>query len=424
MDDLLSTSGSTDLLVRLMVSVGIGFLIGLEREYAKRVVEKDEHIFAGVRTYTLFTLFGFLAAFLSDHYGVWIMAASLLGFTAMLITAYTLTAHKGDYGGTTELSSILAFLLGAVCFDGHMLLAIIVTVIITALLSLKLPLHRFIAGLTMAEIRAFIQFVIISAVVLPFLPDSDFGPYMVWNLKDIWSMVVLVSGISLVAFLLTKFLGHRAGTILTGALGGMVSSTAVTLGLSRQAHAQGASVGRTAAVGIIAACTIMFLRMLLEVWVVNAALAARLIIPLMAIAAIGLVVALVLHRRSPAEDTGSDLIKNPLNFWMAVQFGLLFMAVQWMVAYAMDHIGNAGPYVASSLGGLTDIDAITLSLARVGTTAGNAPVLARSILLAGLTNTVVKSLIVITIGGPHIRRYAGMGFAVILAGAITAFFLM
>jgi uncharacterized membrane protein (DUF4010 family) len=342
----------------------------------------------------------------------------------MLITAYTLTAHKGDYGGTTEMSSILAFLLGAVCFDGHVLLAIIVTVIITALLSLKLPLHRFIAGLTMAEIRAFIQFVIISAVVLPFLPDRDFGPYMVWNLKDIWSMVVLVSGISLVAFLFTKFLGQRAGTILTGALGGLVSSTAVTLGLSRQAHAQSATAGRTAAVGIIAACTIMFLRMLLEVWVVNAALAARLIIPLFALAAIGLLVALVLHRRSPAEETSSSLIKNPLNFWMAVQFGLLFMAVQWLVAYAMDHIGNAGPYVASALGGLTDIDAITLSLARVSHVEAEPAVLAKSILLAGLANTVVKTLIVITLGGPHVRRYAGIGFGVILASAVAAFLLM
>ncbi len=185
-----------DLLWRLMISLALGFLIGLEREYAKRVVDKEEQ-FAGVRTYTFIALFGFLCAFLSQRFGDWLFITGLFGLIAMVVTTYVMTAKSGSFGITTELSGILAYIIGALVFEGEILLAVIVTVVITSLLSLKVKLHSFIATLTPQEIRAFIQFVIISAVVLPFLPDEPFGPNGVWNLHEIWTMVILVTGISL-----------------------------------------------------------------------------------------------------------------------------------------------------------------------------------------------------------------------------------
>jgi len=160
---------------RLFISLGLGFLIGLEREYAKGVVEKEEQ-FAGVRTYPFIALMGFLSAFLAERYGEWAFIAGFAGCISMVIATYLLTAKQGSYGITTELSAILAFLIGAVVFQGEVLLAVIITVIVTSLLSLKMKLHTFISTLTAKEIRAFIQFVIISAVVLPFLPEDDFGP--------------------------------------------------------------------------------------------------------------------------------------------------------------------------------------------------------------------------------------------------------
>ncbi|MEI2825924.1 MAG: MgtC/SapB family protein [Dermatophilaceae bacterium] len=151
MTDYLNALEMQGLLVRLLVSVGIGFLIGLEREYSKRVVEKEEQLFAGVRTFTLITLFGFLSALLAENYGGWILGAAFLGFFALLIVVYRISAQAGNIGGSTEMSSVLAFLLGAVVFEGHVLLAIIATVIVTSLLSFKLPLHRFVATMTMEE---------------------------------------------------------------------------------------------------------------------------------------------------------------------------------------------------------------------------------------------------------------------------------
>ena len=216
------------LIQRVFIALALGFLIGLEREYAKRVLDKEEQ-FAGVRTYTFIALFGFLCAHLAQQYGDWVFVAGLSGMIALIIATYVMSAKAGSYGITTELSGILAFVIGAVVFQGEVLYAVIVTVIITTLLSLKVKLHSFIVTLTPQEIRAFIQFVIISAVILPFLPNGPMGPNGVWNLHQIWVMVILVTGISLTGYLLAKLFGSSNGTLLAGIIGGLVSSTAVTL---------------------------------------------------------------------------------------------------------------------------------------------------------------------------------------------------
>jgi uncharacterized membrane protein (DUF4010 family) len=320
------------------------------------------------------------------------------------------------------MSSILAFLLGAVVFEGHVLLAIIVTVIITGLLSLKLPLHRFVATMTMEEIRALIQFVVISAVVLPFLPSRTFGPYEVWNLKNIWTMVTLVSGISLVGYLLAKVLGGRKGGLLGGILGGLISSTSVTLDLSRRTRMSGSHVV-TAAVGIIAACTIMLPRVLLECWVLNADLALMLALPVTLGTMAGLLVA-YRTARSPDRSTGPELnLANPLNFRMALQFALVYMAVQWLVAFALDRWGSGGTYVASLLSGATDMDAITLSMARLAD-AGHRELALRGILLAALSNTLFKFGIVLVMGDRGLVKYVGVGFAAMLAAVLAGLLII
>ncbi|MBK9287040.1 MAG: MgtC/SapB family protein [Flavobacteriales bacterium] len=422
MTDYLNALEMQGLLVRLLVNVGIGFLIGLEREYSKRVVEKEEQLFAGVRTFTLITLFGFLSALLAENYGGWILGAAFLGFFALLIVVYRISAQAGNIGGSTEMSSVLAFLLGAVVFEGHVLLAIIATVIVTSLLSFKLPLHRFVATMTMEEIRALIQFVVISAVMLPFLPDTAFGPYGVWNLRNIWTMVVLVSGISLAGYLLAKVLGGRKGDLLAGVLGGLVSSTAVTLDLSRRTKANSTHL-LTAAVGITTACTIMFPRVLLECWLVNAELAKALTVPVAMGTVGGLLAAYIMHR---LPDRGSSVepdLSNPLNFSMALQFALVYMGVQWLVAFTMDRWGAQGTYVASLLSGATDMDAITLSMARMAR-GGDHEVAMHGILLAALSNTLFKYGIVLFVGGRGLLKYVGIGFLAMLLAALAGLFIV
>ncbi|MBL8002475.1 MAG: MgtC/SapB family protein [Flavobacteriales bacterium] len=411
-------SGTLDVLTRLLIAVGIGLLIGLEREYSKRVVEQQQRLFAGIRTYTLITLFGFLSALVADHFGPWLLVVAFLGLLAMLIVAYRLTARGGDIGGTSEMSGILAFLLGVMVFEGMVLLAVVITVIVAGLLSLKLPLHRFVASLTMEEIRAVIQFVVISSVVLPFLPSAPFGPYGVWNLKDIWTMVVLVSGISLVGFLLSKVLGDRKGTLVSGIVGGLVSSTAVAVDMARRSR-EGSLHVLTAAVTIIAASTIMFPRVLLEAWLVNAALAGSMVLPIAVATVLGLVSAFLLHRIPDGRPVPLQTVGNPLNFGLALQFALVYMGVRWLVAFAMDRHGSAGTYAAAVLSGATDMDAITLSMARAARN-GDLLTARNALLLAAASNTLFKLGITLVIGHKRLASRVAIGFGAALAGGLIA----
>ncbi len=396
-----------DLLLRLIISLALGFLIGLEREYAKRVVDKEEQ-FAGVRTYTFIALLGFLCAFLSQRFGDWLFITGLLGLIAVVIATYIMTAKSGSFGITTELSGILAYIIGALVFEGEILLSVIITVVITSLLSLKVKLHSFIATLTPEEIRAFIQFVIISAVVLPFLPDEPFGPNGVWNLHEIWTMVILVTGISLAGYLLAKILGTRKGSLLAGIVGGLLSSTAVTLSVSRRTREEPNTSHVIAAVSIIAATAVLYPRILLETWVVNRNLALQLVLPIAFITLVALGAAFLIHRKG-GKETAADLpTKNPLNFSVAIQFGVAFMAVLWLMDLASAHYSAQGLYIGSLVFGATDMDAITLSIAREPDIADTLQGMT-AVLLATLSNTVMKFLLVVFFGGRAHRSLAGDG---------------
>lgn len=411
-----------DLLWRLIISLALGFLLGLEREYAKRVVDKEEQ-FAGVRTYTFIALFGFLCAYLSQHFGDWLFITGLLGLIAVVIATYIMTAKSGSFGITTELSGILAYIIGALVFEGEILLAVIVTVVITSLLSLKVKLHSFIATLTPEEIRAFIQFVIISAVVLPFLPDEPFGPNGVWNLHEIWTMVILVTGISLAGYLLAKIMGARKGTLLAGIVGGLVSSTAVTLSVSRRTREHPNASHVIGAVSIISATAVLYPRILLETWVVNRHLALQLALPIAFITLVALGAAFLIHRKGGKEAPVEVPTKNPLNFSVAIQFALVYMAVLWLMDVASAHYSAHGLYIGSLVFGATDMDAITLSIARKADIADTLHGMT-AVLLATLSNTVMKFLIVVYFGDGSLRKWVGLGFGAIFLATVLGMVAM
>ena len=410
--------GYQSLLARLLISAGIGLLIGTEREYSHRVVEKEES-FAGVRTYTFIGLFGFLAAFLGERIGGWILIAALLGFVTLVIVTYVMTARSGSFGITSELSAILTFLLGVLVFDGHILFAILVAVIVTGLLSLKFKLHRLIATFTPEDIRAIIQFVIISALVMPFLPEENFGPRDVWNLREIWTMVILVTGIGLAGYLLSKIVGTKKGTLLTGILGGLVSSTATTLGFSKQARAKTGASQMLATVSIIAATATLYPRILLETWAVNRDLAMQMLAPIMFITLVAFGIAYAVHRREGSAKVAEVPLTNPLNFTVALQFALIYMAVQWLMSLASERYHAEGLYMASMVFGATDMDAITLSIARKNLDPESLQGVT-AVLLATLSNTVMKYLIVVFFGDRVLRKYVGIGFGAIFIATVIA----
>ena len=415
--DLLD-GGFQSLLARLLFSLALGFLIGLEREYAKRVVDKEEQ-FAGVRTYTFIALFGFLCAFLSEQYGDWLLIIGLGGLIAAVITTYAMTAKIGSYGITTELAGILAFVIGALVFNGDVLLAVLVTVVITSLLSLKLKLHSFISRLAPQDIRAIIQFVIISALVMPFLPAENFGPGGIWNLHDIWTMVILVTGISLAGYLLSKVVGSHKGTLLTGVLGGLVSSTATTLSFSRQARANPGAHQIIAAVSIIAATATLYPRILLEAWAVNHTLGKQMLVPVVIITLVAFGVAYFVHRSDGKARAVEPPLTNPLNFTVALQFAAIYMVVQWLMSLASDEYHAQGLYAASIVFGATDMDAITLSIAHKDLAPESLQGMT-AVLLDTVSNTVMKYLIVVFFGDKTLRKYVGIGFGAIFIATVAA----
>lgn len=406
-----------DLLIRLAIATGIGFLVGLEREFSTKEKQSGE-LFAGVRTFPLFAIFGYLSAFLSLQFGLWVFAAALVGLIAFVIVSYQQQVKAGKgIGGTSEISVILTFILGAVVFTGFILLALVITVILLLLLTFKPSLHSFAKGLTQEEIRALIQFIIISALVIPFLPENDFGPYEVWNLKDIWKMVILVSGISLAGYLLSKILGNK-GTILAGIVGGLASSTAVALSFSKRSRQNKSTNAFFYAMGIIAASTIMFPRVLLEVYVLNRELFREMWIPIAVITGTGFASAFLIYKVNDREQESGEMnLQNPLNFSVAIKFALIYAGVLWLVKFASDQFGTSGTYIASIISGVTDVDAITISMAKMAKSSDNTDIATNSILIATLSNTMVKLIIALTLGNTALRKTVSIGFgAIFLAG--------
>lgn len=426
-EQLTQLSGETaTYLIRLAISTGIGFLIGMERTFTK-LQNKEEEEFAGLRTHTLIAIFGFLSALIAQFTGPWFLGVSFAGMIAFVIVSYIrLSAVKGNTGGTSEVATILTFLLGALVCFGHILLAVAIVVIVLLLLTYKPSLHLFVEKLSLEEMRAIIQFVIISALIIPFLPDSNFGPYDLWNLKDIWKMVILVSGTSLIGYLVAKLIGNK-GTMLAGMVGGLVSSTAVTLTFSRrskQAKTQSSDHAGSFyfAMAIISACTIMFPRILFEVFVVNRNLAQQLWLPILIITMAGFGGAYFIYKKRQGRKEETTLpLKNPLNFGTAIKFALFFAGVMLLVRYSSENFGDKGTYIAGALSGITDVDAITLSMAKMATRPENYPLAINTILLAALSNTLVKFCIVMMLGSRHLLKTAAIGFAAVFVTGVSFF---
>jgi uncharacterized membrane protein (DUF4010 family) len=429
MDEQFSNlSGKTaEHLIRLAISIGIGFLIGLERTFSKKI-EESEKEFAGLRTFTLVAVFGFLSAFLSAYSGTWLLGVSFAGLMLFVIVSYFRTSgSSGNVGGTSEIATILTFLLGALVFFNFILLSLVITVITLLLLAYKPTLHGFVKKLSREELLAVIKFIIISALIIPFLPVEDFGPYKVWNLQDIWRMVILVSGVSLVGYIIAKIVGNK-GTMVAGTIGGLVSSTAVTLTYSRRSkEAKGNAGAFYYAMAIISACTIMFPRILIEVYVVNRQLAQQLWIPIAILSLTGFGAAFYMYKKNASQKNDSNVpLSNPLNFVTAVKFALFFAGVMLLVKYCNENFGDSGTYIAGAISGITDVDAITLSMAKLARNNTTSTLAINTILLAALSNTLVKFCIVLVVGSRSLIKVSLIGFiAIFVVGtALFVYFLL
>ena len=384
-------------------------------------------MFAGVRTFALLSLAGCTAAFVADLLALpWAFIGIILPLGALVTAAYFITGSRGNVGMTTEVAAIVTILAGALCFWDQIAVAVALGVIITALLSLKLELHGFAARIKREDIVATLKFAIITAIILPVLPNQSFGPppFDVLNPYKIWWMVVLISGISFLGYVLIKLVGSRQGIGLTGLLGGLASSTAVTLSLSQRSQKE-TQLGKPFALAILIAWTIMFGRVLMEVMVTNLTLLEVVWLPITVAGLAGLTYGAYLYFAPRGSDAGGVSVSNPFELGPAITFGLLYGLILLVARAAQLYFGETGVYVSSILSGLADVDAITLSMAELSNNGTvELSTAARAIVLATMSNTVVKGSIVLASGSRALRRALLPGFLLILVtGTTLAFFI-
>jgi uncharacterized membrane protein (DUF4010 family) len=409
-----------DLIVlqQLAVALGRGFVQGRQRE-------RVESSIGGIRTFPLIALFGTVCALLGKTFGGWVVAAGLLALVAIVVYSNLAKMKSGDIdpGMTTEVAALLLYALGAYVVIGSMIVAVVVGGAMAVLLQFKKPLHALAGAIGERDMLAIMQFVLLSLVILPVLPHQDFGPYGVWNPFQIWLMVVLIVGISLTGYIAYKFLGAQRGTLLAGVLGGLISSTATTVSYARRT-VENTKLANLAAVVIVIASCVSMGRVLIEVAAVAPVAFASMAPPLAAILAVSIIIAAAMFLWQPSRDTQMPEQKNPAELKTAFIFAAIYAVVLLAVAVAKEHFGSAGFYTVAIVSGLTDMDAITLSSARLVENGRTDPSTGwRAILIAAMSNFVFKFGTVSLLGDRLLTWRIGAAFGLILAcGAMVLWF--
>ena len=396
------------LIKSLLIAVILGFIIGLQRTMSnvyKHGEQKDSYIVAGSRTFALIALLGFLSGWLSKSVPniVNIVAFLLVG---LIVLSYYLKAKLyKKMGMTTQIAAIITYLLGLMVYFHLEQYAIFIGVLMIILLEIKPRLQKIEQNITLSDFNASILLLAMTFLILPILPDEMVGPYKLFNPYKTWLMAIIIAAISFVGYVSIKILGNKRGVLLTGLFGGLISSTAVSLSLSGLYTTQKEYINNFAA-GIAMACTLMYIRVLFEAFVINQKLALVLLLPYAAASVSGLVFVYILYKYSKTatfnlEDT--DIAKNPLQLSEALKFGLLFGIIYGVVSLVQDSYGNIGVYIISTLSGITDVDAITLSLSQLATDQKlSLKVSATGIVIASAINSIVKLGIVYWVGGRSI----------------------
>lgn len=406
------------LLENFIIALALGALIGLEREYAR--YRKRGHEYAGIRTFPLIALFGALSAYLGATISPYLLIAGIIIIGALIVVAYfSVSANiQSAAGSTTEIAGFLTFFIGILCYYREFWLAVSLTVIIAMILYLKSILHHFAQKISKEEMSDTLKFTLIAFVILPLLPDKGYGPYGLFNPHNFWLMVVFVSGISFVGYILLKWLGEK-GIALTGITGGLVSSTATTTSFAQRSKKE-FGIYKALVLGVILANTVMLIRILVEVFVVNNKLLWKMLMPFSALIIVSAIVSYILWKRSKYIK-GNIHLGSPFTFAPALKFAALFAVILAAVELAKIYLGPEGVYLASFLAGLADVDAITISLSTLAKTTLAESIAQKGIIIAALTNIGVKAGIAYFMGGKDFGRtiLVFYSFLIILGLAIV-----
>ncbi len=403
---------SIDTLPQFLTSLAIGLLIGLERE-------RNPSAKAGLRTFALVSLLGTLLALIAEKsVSPWIIAAGLICIAGMIVASYiTAPTENNDPGTTTVTALLIAYALGVLVWIGYSKLAVMLAIATTTLLHLKPELQGLTQRLTRRDLVSILQFSVLSLVILPILPNQNFGPYDAFNPYQAWMMVVLISGMSLAGYVALRWTGQRYGAPLLGFLGGLVSSTATTLLYAKHSKLN-AGMLQLSAVVILIASQVVLVRLI----VVSAFIAPSLLQQLAPALGLGLLCGLIatLYNWKKLNSAGNLPLpetSNPTEIHAALGFGILFVAVMLCASWLTDVAGSSGLYGIAIVSGLTDVDPIALSSLRLFNLEKLSPhQVVISIALAYIANLAFKFGMAVSIGGIALAKHLAGGFIAIATG--------
>lgn len=408
-------------LITLGISFGLGLLVGLQRE-------KSNHESAGIRTFTLIAILGTLSGFLTrDFQNPYILPVFGFAVVATVVTASIIIAKRDPdrpVGQTTNIAVLLMFAIGAYLVLGNQVIAVIVGGSLAILLYIKETLHDFIDKLKDKDLGAIMTFVGISLVILPILPNKTYGPLDVLNPREIWLMVTLIVGISVLGYFIYKWVGKKAGMLSNGILGGIISSTATSVSYARNSK-KTVAMSKIAAFVVLSAVTVSLIRVIIEIGIVAPSQLPSVVLPfivLFVFMAILSVIAFKLVSRNNDQEEMPEP-KNPAQFKSAFIFGILYGIILLAVAFAKEEFGKEGLYIVSIIGGLAKKDAITLSLAQ-SMSRGMDPELAWKLIMTGLlANFAFKIVIGYVLGSRKFGHYLGVSMGLTIVCGILLIFL-
>lgn len=371
----------------LLISLGIGLILGLEREYDKL---KEEQGFAGIRTFPIVAIIGFILGNLTTAYTPWLVIIITAAFLLFLALSHLSIVQKHVMTGITTNMALFATLILGVMVANHLHKEAVATaVIVVTLLSLKTTFNTFIKNITSEELFAFIKFSIIALLILPFLPNQDYGPEGLVNAFEIGAIIVIVSFLNFIGYFLVKYVGSKRGILLTAVLGGLISSTAVAWIYASRSK-ESPELSKEYAAGIIIASAIMFPRLAILAYIFNSAILSYLVIPFTILTLICLISALVFIKKNTDVPKTAINLGNPLNIWNALGFGGIYVVILFAVFYGNQFFGESGLYYSALIAGLADTDAITISMAKFGSLEEKLRVATNVIITATISNMIVK----------------------------------
>ncbi len=405
-----------------VLSLVLGFLIGLQREMHTIYSHKTKD-FGGARTFSMISLFAYLSAWVSAYFPYFFLVASAL-MGLLLVAAYVINnVSASEKGSTTEFAALVTFVVGAMLYFTLPIFPVFIAILVLFVLNLKDKIQEYEQTLTKQDLSAAIVFMVMTFVILPILPNEPVGPMGLINFYMIWIMVVLVAGISFFGYIAIRFFGTTQGIGIAGLFGGLVSSTAVAMSMARRVHENG-FLAKNLAIGIALASSMMLIRAGIEMWIINPSLTRPFLVPILLGSLAGYAYIALLYFTSRHENIPQNIeFKNPFSLKEALFMGLIFGITLALIKLANLYVGDMGVYAVAAVSGIADVDAIILSLSSLAKNTLTPATAHIAILIAIITNSLAKALLVLFLGKTVLFRWIATYF-LISVGTFTAAVLL